>query len=217
MKRINLLPGDAQVKARRERGVVYALLGLVVLVAILGVVYVWQNNQVAARQTELASVQGDVAKQDVLIKANKPFEALEKQRTTMKLAATQIYNARVSWSSILEEISLVIPSDVRLKSITASVPQYMQPGAAKAAAGTATTSGDVTLTGVAPTHDSVAEFMTRLGLLPQLANINLTDSQEVAPTEGSTAAAYVTYTITASLRPYLTPPPATNVSSGGGK
>lgn len=216
MKRINLLPGDAQVKARREKGVVYALLGLVVLVAILGTVYVWQNNQVAARQTELANVQTQVTGQDALIRAKKPYETLETQRTSMMQSAKQIYDSRVAWSSILEEISLVIPADVRLKTITATMPAAMQPGAAKTAetstAGAAATT-DITLAGLAPTHDAVAEFMTRLGLLPQLANINLTDSQETAATPDQPA--YVTYTITASLRPYVTPPPATTVSGGG--
>jgi Tfp pilus assembly protein PilN len=212
MKRINLLPGDAQSKARREKGVVYALLGLVVLVAILGAVYVWQNNQVAARQTELVSVQSQVTAQDMLIRAKKPYQLLETQRTGMMQSAKQIYDSRVAWSSILEEISLVIPSDVRLKAITATVPAAMQPGAAKADASAPTGTADVTLNGVAPTHDAVAEFMTRLGLLPQLANVTLTDSQETpAATDVS---AYVTYTITASLRPYLTAPPTTTVSGG---
>lgn len=212
MKRINLLPGDAQVKARREKGVVYALLSLVVLVAILGGIYVWQNNQVAARQTELANVKTEIVGQDAVIRAKTPYKVLEEQRTSMKQSAARIYSARVTWSSILEEISLVIPADVRMKSLTANVPSSMQPGAAANPAGAPTS--DITIVGVAPTHDSVAEFMTRLGLLPQLRNINLTDSQETAAADGSGGVAYVTYTITAGLRPFLTPPPATTVSGG---
>jgi len=71
----------------------------------------------------------------------------------------------------------------------------------------------VTLSGQAASLEAVAAFMTRLGLLPQLTNVNLSDSQEVAAISGQPA--YVTYTITASLRPFLTPPPTTVIAGGG--
>ena len=53
--------------------------------------------------------------------------------------------------------------------------------------------------------------MTRLGLIPQLSNIQLASSAGAAATgtEGTTTTPTVTFTVTASLRPYLTPPPAT--------
>jgi hypothetical protein len=45
----------------------------------------------------------------------------------MMTTAQQIYDARVDWSGILEELSLVIPDQVVLTDLTAQVPATMQP------------------------------------------------------------------------------------------
>jgi Tfp pilus assembly protein PilN len=209
MKRINLLPSDERVKARRERGVVYVLLGLVVLVALLGTAYVWQNNQVSTKTRSLHTVQDEITQTRMQIIALKPYKVLQDQRAAMMASATSIYNARVTWSSILQEISLVIPDNVILTQFSANVPATMQAGATSSSA--AATGTDVTMVGCAPTHEDVATFMTRLGLIPQITNVNLVDSEQVKPSQG---AVYVQYTMTASLRPFLTPPPKTTVAGG---
>jgi hypothetical protein len=85
--------------------------------------------------------------------------------------------------------------------------------AAPPAAGTA----DVTFTGQTEEHRDVAEFMTRLGLIPQLMGITLTssaDSSTTAATTGGSSAPTVTFkqfTVTAQLRPYATQPPTTTL------
>jgi uncharacterized membrane protein (Fun14 family) len=61
MKRINLLPPEARVKASRERGLVYAVLFLVVVVVVLGLVYVWQSGIVTTKQNDLAQIQSEQA------------------------------------------------------------------------------------------------------------------------------------------------------------
>jgi Tfp pilus assembly protein PilN len=212
MKRINLLPSDERVKARRERGVVYVLLGLVLLVAALGAVYVWQNNQVSTRTSDLSTVKSSINDVRGEITQLKPYKTLQDQRTAMMASATAIYNSRVTWSSILQEISLVIPDNVILTGLTANVPGSMQAGAS--ASSSAASASDLTLTGCAPTHEDVAAFMTRLGLVPQIMNVSLVDSEQVKTTTGSP---YVQYTITSNLRPFLTVPPKTTTVAGGAK
>ena len=212
MKRINLLPSEERTKARRERGIIYTLLGLILLVFVLGAAYVWQNNQVSQRNADLASLNSQLNSASVQVTGLTPYRALETQRTAMMKSAKAIYDSRVIWSSIMQELSLVIPDDVRLQSFTATVPTTMQPGAGAGTTTITTQSGaDVTLVGEAASHEAVAAFMTRLGLLPQLTNVNLSDSQEVATTA---EAPYVNYTITANLRPFLTPPPVTSIAGG---
>jgi Tfp pilus assembly protein PilN len=212
MKRINLLPHEERVKAGRERGALYALIGLVVLVAILGIVYVWQNNQVSSKNNQLAGLNSQMDTLNAQVARLTPYQTLATQRTTMLQTAEALYNSRVTWSNILQELSLVIPNDVRLQSLSATVPSTMLPGAAQAAAGqSAAPATALTFSGVAASQQSVATFMTRLGLLPQLMNINLSSSsQTAASTSGQ--ASYATFTITASLRPFLTPPPTTTLA-----
>ncbi len=73
------------------------------------------------------------------------------------------------------------------------------------------TGASVTFQGETYEHTDVAEFMTRLGLLPQLTNIQLSSSTKAAATgtTGTTGPSLTTFTVTASLRRYLTPPPTT--------
>jgi|SRR5665648_302015 len=224
MKRIDLLPPEQRVKASRERGLLWAILILVAVVVALGLVYVWQNGQVSDKQAELDGLTAQTAAVQQQALALRPYAEIQTTRTAMTQAAKGIYDSRVPWSTILQEISLVIPENVRLQSLNCAIPVTMLPGPAvpPAAAGTAaattdltfTGTTDLTFTGTTYTHKDVAEFMTRLGLIPQLSNIQLTSSTGAAATGATdpTATAVtptVTFTVTASLRPYLTPPPAT--------
>jgi Tfp pilus assembly protein PilN len=210
MKRINLLPPEARVKASRERGLLYAVLLLVLVVAVLGLVYVWQGRQVGEKQAELDQLNTETAAVQAEAAALAPYALIQTERTNMSQTARSIYDARVRWSTILQELSLVIPEEVRLQTLAATVPATMQPGAPPAAGPVAETA-DVTFTGQTLTHEDVAEFMTRLGLIPQLKSIKLVSSAEA--TDEATAGAVVTFTVTAALRPYAAAPPATTLQA----
>jgi Tfp pilus assembly protein PilN len=215
MKRFNLLPPEQRVKASRERGLLYAVLGLVVLVLALGAIYYQQTGVLADKQAELDSLAAENAVVQQQIAALRPYAQINTLRTAMGETALGIYEARISWSNIIEEVSLVIPENVRLQTMSCVVPPAMLPGAPTAASGTAeAASADVTFTGITYTHQDVAEFMTRLGLIPQLTNIQLASSTGAAVTTENVATSRVTYTITASLRPYMAPPPTTTLDSG---
>jgi Tfp pilus assembly protein PilN len=219
MKRINLLPPEQRAKASRERGLLWAILILVAVVVALGLVYVWQNGQVNDKQAELDGLTAETAAVQQQAAALAPYAAIQTTRTNMTQTAKGIYDSRVPWSTILQEVSLVIPENVRLQSLSGTVPATMLPGPAvpPAADTAAAVTPDITFTGTTYTHKDVAEFMTRLGLIPQLSNIQLASSTGAAATSttGTTATPTVTFTVTATLRPYLTPPPATVVQGAG--
>ena len=220
MKRINLLPQEERVKASRERGLIWAILILVALVVVLGLVYVKYNGDVGTKQDELAAVQAQTAEVQQQIAALSPYAALQAQRTAMTETAKGIYESSVPFSILLQELSLVIPENVRLQTLTATVPPAMLPGAAAAGGATAgSTATDVTFAGQTEQHRDVAEFMTRLGLIPQLMGITLTSSTDSSTTTGTSASAAPTttlaqFTVTAQLRPYTTAPPTSTLSTG---
>jgi len=213
MKRIDLLPPEQRVKASRERGLLWAILILVAVVVALGLVYVWQNGQVNDKQAELDQLTAQTAAVQQQALALAPYAAIQTTRTDMTQTAQGIYDARVPWATILQAISLVIPENVRLQTLTGTVPAAMLPGPATAPVdGTvAAVTPDITFTGTTYTHKDVAEFMTRLGLIPQLSNVQLASSTGAAAVDasGATGTTTVTFTVTATLRPYLMPPPAT--------
>ena len=207
--RINLLPQEERRKASRERGLMVAVLALVVVIALLGVLYVYENQHLSSRRDLLSSLQGQLSNITNQVTQLKPYADLESQRATMTQAASEIVASRVTWSSILEEISLLIPDDVRLTGFTAAVPSSMLAGSAlSGAVTTGTGAAGVTFSGSAFTHKDVAEFMTRLGLMPQLMNVQL-----VSADKGNTTGAGVAFQITAELRPFLTAAPLAAVSA----
>jgi Tfp pilus assembly protein PilN len=213
MKRFNLLPPEQRVKASRDRGRLYAVLGLVALLVALGGVYFQQNAVLDGKEAELADLNAEVAVVQQQLAALAPYAEINKLRTSMTETATQLYVARIPWSTIIEEVSLVIPENVRLQQISCAVPASMLPGPKQAKQASASVSTDVTFTGVTYSHKDVAEFMTRLGLIPQLTNIQLASST-ASTTSGSSTTATVTFTVTASLREYVTTPPVTTQQTG---
>jgi Tfp pilus assembly protein PilN len=214
MKRINLLPQEERVKASRERGLIWAILILVAVVVVLGLWYVKLNGDVNAKQDELVAIQDETAVVQAQIAELSPYAALQTQRTSMTETAKGIYESSVPFSILLQELSLVIPENVRLQTLTATVPPAMMPGAAapEAAAGAATAT-DVTFTGQTEEHRDVAEFMTRLGLIPQLMNITLTQSTDTTTGATDATTTFEQFTITAGLRPYTTAPPTTQLQA----
>ncbi len=214
MKRINLLPPEERAKARRERGLTWALIALVALIAILGVVYFWQKSQVGEKEDERDRLEADIAAVQQQSAALQQYAVLQSKRTEMTTTAKALDDARVPWSTIFEEISLVIPENVRLQTLTCAVPTAMLAGGTPDEA-TGEMAADITFTGQTYQHKDVAEFMTRLGLLPQLTNIQLANSTTAASTgtTGTTTQELTTFTVTASLRRYVMAPPTT--TAGG--
>ncbi|HEX5643170.1 MAG TPA: PilN domain-containing protein [Thermoleophilia bacterium] len=214
MKRINLLPQEERAKASRERGLIWAILILVAVVVVLGLVYVKLNSDANAKQDELAAIQAETAVVQAKIAELAPYAELQAQRTSMTETAKGIEESSVPFSTLLQELSLVIPENVRLQTLTATVPTTMLPGTALAeAAPGAATSTDVTFTGQTEKHRDVAEFMTRLGLIPQLMNITLTTSTDSSTASTTTTTTFKQFTVTAQLRPYTTQPPTTTLQT----
>jgi len=225
MTRINLLPPEERTKAAREQGLLLAVVALVILVAALGAVYFLAHRQVVDKQTQVDEISAQVAAANMKLAALTPYETMQTQRQQMALTAAQIDSSRVNWSSVLEELALLIPEKVSLRVMTSAVPPYMTAGAnsMQNSATTTTLGVDLTLQGDATganayeAHDQVAEFMTRLGLMPQIMNIKLASSQLQDPKNGVD----VQFTITASLRPFAVTPPnapaAPTLTMGGGQ
>jgi len=213
MTRINLLPPEERAKAAREQGLALLILGLVILVVVLGALYFMQYQQVSSKQQQVSDLDSQIAQVQQQVAALAPFQTMQTQRTSEFETALQIYQARVTWSSILEEISLIIPDNCDLTALNATVPPPMLAGSSFGGSATTAAADTITLAGQAWTHNDVADFMTRLALLPQIYGIKLINSSGGPSTTG--ARAMVTFEIHASLRPFITPPPGAVPAVGG--
>lgn len=126
MTRINLLPPEILERRRAEARVGWVALAAiavgVVLVAAYGVGYF----QRAAKQDELASVQQQTktttAQADKLGIFEERATELEARRQT---AASALANRR-SWATLFDELSLVLPSDMWLQTMSADEESGLQ-------------------------------------------------------------------------------------------
>ena len=118
MMRINLLPPEILERRNAERRILWVLLAAagvaVVLVGVFGVAYF----NLDARREELASVQQQVKAAETQAAQLAIFEErageLETRRQTVELAL----GSRVDWATILTEMSLVMPDDMWVQSMT---------------------------------------------------------------------------------------------------
>lgn len=183
MKAVNLLPrAEARRSVKAGAPVITGVVGAVLVTAVLCAGFLMSSAAVAkkrdaldAARAELALVPPPAAKQS---SAEASLAGEESARVT---ALQSALNGRVAWDRILREISLVLPSDVWLSSMSLSAPIDTQ---------------GLSLTGSTYSHDSVARLLSRLEVVPDITNVQLQHSSF----ERNGKHGLVSFTIVADLR-----------------
>lgn len=174
MRAVNLLPKD-EGRQRRQPGAVAltAVLGSVLVTAVLAGVFLNTSSSLTTRQSELDSLRAEAA----AIPPPPPTPAGQSTLETEKSKRIGLLNSalgqRVAWDRVLREVSLVLPDDVWLETLNANAPD---PGAVVAAPGQPAPSGGFSITGYAYSHDGVARLLARLALIRHLDRVKLNSS-----------------------------------------
>jgi Tfp pilus assembly protein PilN len=117
--RIDLLPPEIIQKRVDERRWVYILFGGVAVAVIVfiffGIVYL----EVLGKRTDAAAVQQELERVQREAEDFKVFEDREADLGTRQTVVDQALAGRIPWSSLMTEISLVMPSDVWLNALKA--------------------------------------------------------------------------------------------------
>ncbi len=178
MPRVNLVPREERARELRRRAGLVPVAGAVVLVALLGGSYFYYSTSVDNAQQDLGNIQAKNAALSKQLAELKNYQQLKTQKDAKLSSVQAVYNQRVRWSRILDDLSFVIPSDIWLTSMQASVtgtPVTACSGSAKPSGDCTQFQPDVLIEGY--THENempvVATFLVRLGLLPSLADVNL--------------------------------------------
>ena len=171
MRAVNLLPRD-EVKRSFEakRGVVFGGVGGAALATVvLASMVISAGGAASSKQEELDGLRAQIAAIPVVPVVDTSREdtlAAEKGARIGALSAA--LSGRVAWDRLLRQVSLVLPEDVWLTNLSAAAPD--------ASGGAAATSG-FTLTGATYSQNGVARFLSRLAVVPDLANVRLQSSQ----------------------------------------
>jgi Tfp pilus assembly protein PilN len=172
MRAVNLLPRDEPTRSfAAKRGVVFGGVGGAALATVvLASMVMGASGTVNAKQAELDGLRAQIAAvPPVQVKDTSTDDALAAEKGARVGALSAALAGRVAWDRVLRQVSLVLPEDVWLTNLTAAAPDPTQ---AAAAAGTG-----FTLTGATYSQNGVARFLSRLSVIPDLANVRLQSSQ----------------------------------------
>ena len=203
MRAVNLLPRQ-QVEQKRERsstvGLVAGIGGAVVLLVLVGG-FLLANRSVDRQRQALADAKAMLAAtpaKTLSAKTQAFRSTLLSQREERSLALAAGLGKRVSWDRILGHIAQVMPSDVWFTKVNGSVPlQATTSAATTAVAGPSAlppTPTELTIAGQTYSQASVARFLARLQVDPDLKNVQLQTSQS------DTQLPVVDFTILANVR-----------------
>lgn len=157
---INLLPPEIQQKRRAKRLITFFLLGFVVLILFMFFVYGALSYRVYQQEKLLSERKQQNIKLTTQIAELKGYEAKQAELQKLEDATNRALAGKVLWSRIMNELSMVIPSDVWLVDFTGD-----------AAAG-------VSLRGYTFDHPAVAKWMVRQKEIKELANVGLQYSKK---------------------------------------
>jgi Tfp pilus assembly protein PilN len=171
---VNLIPPEdrrGEHAPMRTGPVPYVVVG-VLLAALAGVAaLVLTSNQIADRKSEVAKLE----RQDAAVSARaqrfaaySQFRTLREQRVA---TVTSLADSRFDWERVMRELSLVLPNDVWLVSLTATAsPSVSLNGGGGSSSGSSGGSGlrgsaagpALEISGCASSQDAVAGFVTTL-------------------------------------------------------
>jgi Tfp pilus assembly protein PilN len=183
MRAVNLLPRQ-QVQQKTERSnptvLVAAIGGAAVLLALVAGALL-ANRSVDRQRQALASARAELAATPAhhVSASTQAFrQAVLSQREERSLALASAIGKRVAWDRILRRFALVLPSDVWLTSLSGTVP--LDSSATTTAVTTPSplpaTPTALTINGYTYSQASVARLLERLEVLPDLKNVQLTNS-----------------------------------------
>ena len=200
MRAVNLLPSDA-LRARRNApnpvmlaGVAAAAFSVVVLAAANLV----ETSRVSSAQKALNQAKLALASTPLPPKTRStgvvpPAVVLAELQPRLS-AVSAALGSRIAWDRILREFSLILPSDIQVDTLT-----LMQPIEGST---TSQSSTGVTFSGVTYSYDAVARLVSRMALIPDLNNVQLSNT--------ALAKGVVQFSITAAVKGAETAPPATS-------
>jgi len=237
MRAVNLLPKELQTrKSIREEDpavVVGSALGVVVMI-VLGLAFYVEHSAAGKQQARLTTARLELAqlsikqhhekpkpsKPTVPITPLVPPPSVTGQEATWLSSVETNLSQRIAWDRVLREVSLVMPDDVTLTSLSMSAPTTptLIPGVVTTPPATSSAQG-FSIAGDAFSYDSVARLLSRLSLVPDLTDVTLTNTSAGSSAAGGSASG-VQFNISANVKvapapvaPAITTTPPADTSS----
>jgi Tfp pilus assembly protein PilN len=174
VRAVNLLPGDEANQGRKvpPLPVLVGCVGTVLVTAVIAVLFLSSSASVAKKQRALDHIQAEYAAMPAPAAASPVAAQLPQQRQTRVTALATALGERVAWDRLLREVSQVVPSDVWLLTLNALAPALNSASKTTPGTGKPLPQGFV-ITGCTYSQESVARFLARLSVVPDLDSMTL--------------------------------------------
>lgn len=201
MRAINLLPRQDTESKAPPVPIIAGCVGTVVVAAVLAMMFLSASSQVAHQRSTLQRLQAEYSAIPAPPAPSPVVSAIPQQRQSRTTALATVLGQRVAWDRLMREVSQVVPSDVWLVTLNAQAPSSAPP-----ARGASTTPVQgFTVSGCTYSQDSVARFLARLALIPDLSGVTLgksaASSSSGATTTGTCPVKMVSFELVGSVRP----------------
>ena len=190
MRAVNLLPKDDGRKGgpsfRDNPLVIGGAVGTVLVTAVLAAMFLTASTSVADNEKHRDAVQAELAATPVPAPTVPGTSELEQEKNARIGALSAALSGRLAWDRVLREVSLVLPDDVWLSSLSATAP-----------VGASGTTAGFSINGRTYSHDGVARLLARLSVVPHLSNVQLLHSSVATSNTGRKV---VEFSISASVK-----------------
>jgi Tfp pilus assembly protein PilN len=163
MTQVNLLPVEVQAERRTRRQTTLVVSAVGGVLGLLILIFILQSARLASENRKLEEQRAANGQLQTQISSLTRFEQLKQAVTTKEGLLSNLLHGEIQWSGVLRDISLVIPRDMWLTSLSGSV-QASSTGSP----GSSTTPvaqglvGNIQFQGMAFKHTTVADWLTRL-------------------------------------------------------
>ena len=205
MRAFDLTPsGDAQEATGRRPSTPQLVLAVVGLVLLAGLAsyFLISNARVADKQQQVDALRGQLASLEQPQEKPVPQatdQTLVQERDNRTSALGVALGRRVAWDRLMRDVSLVLPADVWLDSLTASSAtptDAVSAGAPPPDPTAAPSASSFQVAGYAKKQASIAQLLSRLAVLPEIASVKLVNATSTEVGNETV----VQFTITATLK-----------------
>lgn len=186
MRPVNLIPAEqrrGENAPLRSGPLAYILVGALVAVLAGVTTLVLTDNQIAEREAEVATLESEDAAaiaRVVKFASYTQFRSLSEQRVA---TVASLADSRFDWERVMRELSLVLPADAWLTSLTASAAPGVGGGGGGSGLRASAPGPALELSGCATGQDAVAGFVTALKDIDGVTRVGVQSSE--LPDKGS--------------------------------
>ena len=186
MRPVNLIPPEDRRGDRaplRSGPLSYILIGALGVVLLGVTLMVTTKNDVADKEAQVEQLTADLDAATAEAGDLAPYTEFAELRANREATIASLAQSRFDWERVMRELALVIPEDVTLTNLNGSAVENAEGSASTTEIG----APNLTITGCAASHTSVAVFVASLEDIDGVTRVGLARTEKAEEEVGSEA------------------------------